>query len=409
MKTVNKTLIILKHELSKTLKRKSFIIMTVAFPLLTLLAIVGYQAIQGMGGETPVEKTITVGYVDETGIFNNYTDQGNVILVAQPTEEEAFSAMLSEETSQYFVIPQDYLSTGLVNRYTLDRELEPPYEVQQAIKDFLIGNLLEGQVNDNVMDRVSYPLSLSSITLDESGQVSPEQGGFSAFIVPYIFSILLFVAIFSSSGFLMQGLGEEKENRVMEILLSSVSPRQLITGKVLGLGAAGLLQIVVWLLSARFLAGMASSTIGGMLSSLQIPTDFLLISLVYFILGYFLFAIIMAGAGSIGATARESQQLSIIFTMTAIAPLWFTALIMNNPNNVVAQLLTLFPLTAPITVMLRMGMTDIPVWQFAVSIGLMIATIIGLLVLVAKVFRTFLLMHGKTPRLGEIVRYLRQA
>jgi ABC-2 type transport system permease protein len=409
VKTVNKTLIILKHELSKTLKRKSFIIMTVAFPLLTLLAIVGYQAIQGMGGETPVEKTITVGYVDETGIFNNYTDQGNVILVAQPTEEEAFSAMLSEETSQYFVIPQDYLSTGRVNRYTLDRELEPPYEVQQAIKDFLIGNLLEGQVNDNVMDRVSYPLSLSSITLDKSGEVAEEQGGFTAFIVPYIFSILLIMAIFTSSGFLMQGLGEEKENRVMEILLSSVSPRQLITGKVLGLGAAGLLQIVVWLLSARFLAGMASSTIGGMLSSLQIPTDFLLISLVYFILGYFLFAIIMAGAGSIGATARESQQLSIIFTMTAVVPLWFTPLIMNSPNNVIAQFLTLFPLTAPITVMLRMGITDIPVWQFAVSIGLMIATIIGLLVLVAKIFRTFLLMHGKTPRLGEIVRYLRQA
>ncbi|MCJ7763908.1 MAG: ABC transporter permease, partial [Dehalococcoidales bacterium] len=265
------------------------------------------------------------------------------------------------------------------------------------------------QYSQQVVTRVQYPLSLNSITLDESGQVAAEQGGFSAFIVPYIFSILLVMAIFTSSGFLLQGLGEEKENRVMEILLSSVSPRQLITGKVLGLGVAGLLQIAVWLLSARFLAGMASSTIGGMLSSLQIPTDFLILGLVYFILGYLLFAIIMAGAGSIGATAREGQQLSIIFTLTAVAPLWFTYLIMNNPNNVVAQLLTLFPLTAPITVMLRMGLSDIPVWQIAVSIGLMIATIIGLLMLVAKVFRTFLLMHGKTPKLGEIVRYLRRA
>jgi ABC-2 type transport system permease protein len=350
-----------------------------------------------------------VGYIDEAGIFNGYTDQGNVILVAQPTEEEAFDNMLDEEISQYLVIPQDYLSTGLVNRYTLERELEPPYEVQQAIKDFLIGNLLEGQVGDDVLDRVSYPLSLSSITLDKSGQVAPEQGGFTAFIVPYIFSFLLIMAIFTSSGFIMQGLGEEKENRVMEILLSSVSPRQLITGKVLGLGVAGLLQIIVWLVSARFLAGMASSTIGGMLSSLQIPTDFLILSLVYFILGYFLFAIIMAGAGSIGASARESQQLSVIFTLTAVSPLWFAYLITNNPNNVIVQFLTMFPLTAPVTVMLRMGLTDIPVWQLAVSIGLMIATIIGLLVLVAKVFRTFLLMHGKTPRLGEIIRYLRQA
>jgi ABC-2 type transport system permease protein len=409
VRAVNKTLIILKHEFSKTMRRRAFIIMTLAFPLLALLAIVGYQAIQGMGGEAPVEQTITVGYVDNTGIFNSYTEQGNVILIAQPTEEAAFNAMLDEEISQYFVIPQDYVTSGLVYRYTLERELEPPGEVQQAIKDFLISNLLAGEADSQVVERVQYPLTLSSITLDESGGIAEEQGGFSAFIIPYIFSLLLIMSIFTSSGFLMQGLGEEKENRVMEILLSSVSPRQLITGKVLGLGAAGLIQIVVWLVSARFLAGMASSTIGGMLSSLQMPTDFLLISIVYFILGYFLFAIIMAGAGSIGATAREGQQLSVIFTLMAVSPLWFAVLITNNPNNVVVQLLTMFPLTAPVTVMLRMGLTDIPVWQLAVSIGLMIATIIGLLWLVAKVFRTFLLMYGKTPRLGEIVRYLRQA
>ena len=169
-----------------------------------------------------------------------------------------------------------------------------------------------------MLTRVQYPLSLNSITLDESGQVAAEQGGFSAFIVPYIFSLLLIMAIFTSSGFLMQGLGEEKENRVMEILLSSVSPRQLITGKVIGLGTAGLLQILVWLVSARFLAEMASSSIGGLLSNLQIPADFLILSLVYFVLGYLLFAIAMAGAGSIGSTARESQQLGMIFIFPAV-------------------------------------------------------------------------------------------
>ena len=316
---------------------------------------------------------------------------------------------MAGDIDQYFIIPQDYLSTGLVNRYTLDRELEPPGAVWQAIKNFLVSNLLGEETDSQVIERVQYPLALNSITLDESGQVAPEQGGFSAFIVPYIFSILLVMAIFTSSGFLLQGLGEEKENRVMEILLSSVSPRQLITGKVFGLGAAGLLQILVWLISARFLAEMASSSIGGMLSSLQIPTDFLMLGVIYFILGYLLFAVVMAGAGSIGATARESQQLSMVFILPAVAPLWFTALIMNNPNNVVAQLLTLFPFTAPITVMLRMGLTDIPIWQLAVSIILMIATILGLLVLSAKIFRTFLLMYGKTPRLGEIVKLLRQA
>ena len=404
---MNKTLIILRHEFSKTLKRKSFIIMTLAFPLLTLLAIVGFQVIQNMGGPPAVE-VIEIGYVDQVGGFDDYTSQLDVTLVPQVNEDKATEALLAGDIDQYFIIPQDYLTSGVVTRYMLERELEPPDAVWQSIKNFLISNLLEGQSSQQVVTRVQYPLSMNSITLDESGQVASEQGGFSAFIVPYIFSMLLVVAIFTSSGFLLQGLGEEKENRVMEILLSSVSPRQLITGKVFGLGAAGLLQILVWLISARFLAGMASSSIGGMLSSLQIPADFLVLGVIYFILGYLLFAVVMAGAGSIGATARESQQLSMVFILPAVIPFWMVALIMENPNNVIAQILTIFPFTAPITVMLRMGLTDIPIWQLAVSMILMIATILGLLVLVAKIFHTFLLMHGKTPRLGEIVRYLRQ-
>ena len=408
MKVMNKTLIILRHEFSKTLKRKSFIIMTLAFPLLTLLAIVGFQVIQNMGGPPAVE-VIEIGYVDQVGGFDDYTSQLDVTLVPQVNEDKATEALLAGDIDQYFIIPQDYLTSGVVTRYMLERELEPPDAVWQSIKNFLISNLLEGQSSQQVVTRVQYPLSMNSITLDESGQVAPEQGGFSAFIVPYIFSMLLVVAIFTSSGFLLQGLGEEKENRVMEILLSSVSPRQLITGKVFGLGAAGLLQILVWLISARFLAGMASSSIGGMLSSLQIPADFLVLGVIYFILGYLLFAVVMAGAGSIGATARESQQLSMVFILPAVIPFWMVALIMENPNNVIAQILTIFPFTAPITVMLRMGLTDIPIWQLAVSMILMVATILGLLVLAAKIFRTFLLMHGKTPRLREIVRYIRQA
>ena len=406
---MNKTILILKHEFGQTLRRKSYIIMTLAFPLIALLAILVFQVIEGAGAPDEPDETISIGYVDNAGFFINHEEQQRVILVPQTGEQEATDALLEGEISQYIVIPQDYLSSGLVFRYTLERELETPDEVWQAIKNFLISNLLGDQSSQQIVTRAQYPLSLSSITLDESGQVAAEQGGFSTFILPYIFSFLLLISIFTSSGYIMQGLGEEKENRVMEILLSSVSPRQLITGKVIGLGAAGLLQILVWLVSARYLAGMASSTIGGILSTLQIPLDFLLLSLIYFILGYLLFAVIMAGAGSIGATARESQQLSVIFTLTAVAPIWVAFFIIENPNHIIVQLLTMFPLTAPVTVMLRMGLTDIPVWQLAVSIGLMIATIIGLLFLVAKIFRTFLLMHGKTPKLGEIVRYLRQA
>ncbi|MBA7711622.1 hypothetical protein ES703_120588 [subsurface metagenome] len=386
--------------------------MTLAFPLLALIAIGIFSFIQGMEKPPAPGEVVTIGYVDEVGGFSGYTEQPGeptVTLIGYGTPEEATTALLAEDISQYFIIPSDYVDTGVITRYTLERELEPPGEIQWAIKSFLLSNLLRGQTSPEVTERAKTPMMLSSIRLDETGQVATDQGGFGAFVVPYLFSILLIMAIFTSSGFLLQGLGEEKENRVMEILLSSVSARQLLTGKVLGLGAAGLLQMLIWLLSAGVLVTMASTTIGGLLSTLQIPGNFMVLGIVYFILGYLLFAILMAGVGSISPTAREGQQLSVIFTIVGILPLMLAYFIIENPSHVVTQILTLFPFTAPITVMLRLGLADIPTWELVASIALLVIFIIGSLVLAAKVFRTFLLMYGKRPRLGEIIKSLREA
>jgi len=119
--------------------------------------------------------------------------------------------------------------------------------------------------------------------------------------------------------------------------------------------------------------------------------------------------VLMAGVGSVATTYREGQQLSLLFTMLGVIPFWLATLIMQKPGHIVAQILTLFPITAPITVMIRLGVTEIPTWELAVSITLLVLSIIGALVLAAKVFRTFLLMYGKRPKLGEIMRCLREA
>ena len=407
---MNKTVLILKHEFWQTIKRKGFVIMTLAFPMIALLAIGIYQIVQGIDTPPALDEEVTIGYVDEVGVFEGYTEQpGEITFVAYQTQEEATSALLAEDVSEYLVIPPDYVSRGVVARYTLERELEPPGETQWAIKSFLLSNLLQGQTEPEVTERVKAPLGLHSIRLDETGEVATDQGGFGAFIVPLLFGVLLIMAIFSSSGYLLQGLGEEKENRIMEILLSSVSPRQLLTGKVLGLGAAGLVQIVIWLLSAVFLVRLASTTIGGFLSTLQIPANLLILGIVYFILGYLLFAVLMAGIGAISATARESQQMSMLIIMPVWIPLWVLFLFIENPDHVVNTILTMIPITAPVTVFIRLGTSGIPTWELVLSIGLLVVSIVGSLVLAAKVFRTFLLMYGKRPRLGEIIRCLREA
>ena len=405
---MNKTLTILKHEFLTTVKRKGFIILTLIFPLIGLMAITGYTILSDEGGPTP-DEALTVGYVDEVGIFGEYQEQYMVNLIPYQTAEEATSDLTDGELDEYFIIPEDYITSGNIIRYTMELELEPPEEIGPAIKNFLLGNLLGEELTEEELIRAQYPLTLTSITLDETGQVSEEQGGFGVFLVPYVFGFLLIMSIFTSSGYMLQGMGEEKEYRIMEILLSSVSTRQLITGKVLGLGAAGLLQIVFWLISAQYLLGLSSSTIGGIFEEISLTGSLLIIAPVYFILGYLLFAVLMAGLGAIASSAREGQQMAIIFTLPAAIPFYVPTLLIENPDSFVSHFLTVFPITAPISTMIRIGSADIPFWEIALSITIMIGTIIGALWLSAKVFRTYLLMYGKTPRIGDIIRSLRQA
>jgi ABC-2 type transport system permease protein len=403
---MNKTLLIFRHEFLSTIKRTGFIIMTFIVPLIALLAIGVTQIISGIMKPSVVEEE-KIGYVDKWGGFDRYTSHGNITLVRFDTPDDAIKALVKKDIKEYFVISSDYASTGVINRYTLEKQLIAPPDTMTAIKNFLSSNLLAESVPPATIDLIEAPLNLVTIRLTETGAVAPEQGGYGNFIIPGVFSILLMLAIIFSSTYLLQGLGEEKENRLIEILLSSVSAQQLFTGKVLGIGAAGLAQVVVWVVSAPFLLNLASSTFGGFISTIQLPANLLVLGIVYFILGYLLFAVLSAGIGAISSSTREGQQLITIFTLPAVSPLWFMSLLMLFPNSPIWVGLTIFPITAPVEVMIRLGVSVIPAWELAASIAVLGLSVIGGLLLTTKVFRTYLLMYGKRPNLGEIIRSLR--
>jgi ABC-2 type transport system permease protein len=405
---MNKTLIILKNELLTTLKRKGFLLTTLAIPVIALLGMLAYQIATNVVQPSQVDEVKRVGYVDQVGIFEDYTQQGKIELVAYSLEEQAKVDLIGDKIKEYFVIPGDYISTGLIVRYTLNTDLEPPADVVAAGQNFLINNLVKDKLSPEIIERVKYPAALTSVVLDKEGNVADGQGGFGAWIISYLFGILLLMSIFTASGYLLQGLSEEKENRVMEILLSSVSTRQLITGKVLGLGASGLIQMAFWLLSAWGLLQMASGTIGGIFASMQFPLDVVVLGLVYYILGYFLFAILMAGAGAIAPSVRDAQQMSVAFSLLAAVPFFLMTFIIQNGDHIVNKILTLFPFTAPLTVMMRLN-AGVPSWELVVSVILLVAAIVGCLWLASKIFRIYLLMYGKAPGWREVVKSLRQA
>ena len=160
---------------------------------------------------------------------------------------------------------------------------------------------------------------------------------------------------------------------------------------------------------ARLILEVMPAGITDVLGGLEISIGFLALSLLYFILGYLLFAILMAGIGAIGATARESQQLSAIFILPTVLALEAAIFFVEDPGNIIAQVLTYIPLTSPIMVIMRLGQGEIALWEILISLVLLVAAIAGSLWLVTKVFRSFLLMYGKTPRFREIVRRLREA
>jgi ABC-2 type transport system permease protein len=226
-------------------------------------------------------------------------------------------------------------------------------------------------------------------------------------MIPFIFGLLLALSLQASTVYLVQGLGDEKESRLIEVLLSSVSPRQLLTGKVLGLGMAGLVQVAIWLASLPLLLSLASSTIGGFFVTIQLPANFVVLGIVYFILGYSLFAALSAGVGAISPSVREGQQLSMIYAMLVYVPLWLASFLFIFPDSPIWTALTIFPVTAPIEVMLRLGVAGIPTWELVTSLAVMVLSIILVMFLAVRAFRVYLLMYGKRPAWGEIMRNLR--
>jgi len=403
---MKKTLTILRHEFRQTLKRKFYIIATIALPLLLMLGYGIYQGVQNWQ-EPSVPEEINIGYVDGTGQFDEYTSQGDITFILYSTEAEAKEDLLAGDIEEYFIIPQDYLSSGLITRYTTESELDVPGETWWSIESFLLSNLLDGEVDPEVIERAKTPMMLTSLRLDENGEIAPVQDEATRILLPIVFGLLFMLGILFTSGFMLQSVTEEKENRIIEVLLSSVSSRQLLVGKVLGLGAAGLFQIVIWLAAIRIFAGIASVDIP-FLSEISIPASLLAWGVVYFVLGYLLFAAIYAGIGSMGRTAQEGQSIAGIMVMPAGFPVWFNFFITDNPEGILSKVLTFFPLTAPVTAMMRLSSHSLPAWELALSLIILVGSVVLALWVAAKVFRTFLLMYGKKPALREIVKYMRQ-
>ena len=391
---MNKTLLIFRHEFLLTIKRAGYIILTLIVPALALLAI-GIFQLATVLSKSPQNKIVPIGYVDNLGLVDESAAEPDSRFISFGSKEEATRALYRNEISTYVVIPGDYYSSGKIQRFTLEKETTTSPATASAIWHFLSTNLLRDKVSPEVLNLVVSPLNMQVTRITPQGEQALEQKSFANVIIPGIFALLLSLALMFGA------------SRLIEVLFSSVSVRQLLIGKVLALGLAGLLQVLVWLISSTLLLHLASSSFGGSLNQIEIPGSFILLGIIYFILGYLLFAVLSIGIGAITPTAREGNQLSMIYIMLNFVPLWFSSLLFAFPNGAAWVVFTLFPITAPIQTMLRLGVTDIPLWQILVSVGLLLLCITAGLYLSIKVFKTYMLIHDKKPVLNTIFKHLR--
>jgi len=403
---MNKTFLIFKHEFLCTIRRVGWIVMTLIVPVLAFLGIGIYML--ALSSSEPSEKGVpTIAYVDEVGIFSKQAPQEYTMLLPFESKEEANNALMRYEISEYFIIPANYTSSGIVERYTMERELITPPGTLELIKSFLTYSLLKEQVPPEMVNLIVSPLSVEVTRVTEKGDLAQEKSHIANLIIPGIFSLLLGLALMFGATTLVSGLGEEKESRLIEVLFSSVSIRQLLVGKVLALGAAGLLQVLLWLISAPLLLYLATSGAGGFMSKIEIPGYFLILGTIYFVLGYLLFAVLSIFVGAISSNAREGGQLSMFYTLMSFVPLWFSSLFIAFPNSPIWVVLTLFPVTSPVQTMLRLGGTGVPLWQILTSIGILGLSIIGGLTFSINIFRMNMLMHGKRPGFKEIIQSMK--
>ena len=418
---MRKAWLIARHEFLVTTGRVSYRIFAGMVPLLALLALAAIALWQAIGVDEPAE-VVQAGFVDLTvgadgnPIFTSFFDSGNTTFVPYDDESAGTLALLDGTLDKFYVIPADYLSSGLVVEVRREQPGLGSLSEQGGnpnttpLGRFLLNNLFVGSVGTAQANRVLVPFQLAIVEVDETGQVvvDPVERGRVLFFLG--FGVLLIVSVFATSGYLLQGLSEEKENRIMEVLLSSVKPHQLMMGKLFGLGAAGLLQMLIWAVAA-VLFNVALGWIVEVPDSLSLAPSFLgtVAGVAYFLLGYLFFATLMAALGAVTTSQREASQITFIVVLPGVAPMWFIEQLIENPDGGLARTLSFIPFSAPMASLVRLGVDGIGVVELLASLVVLACSVALAMWLTVRLFRAYLLTYGQRPGLRQILRTLRGA
>lgn len=387
------------HEFKSNVRRGGFLFGAFGVPII-LVVVIGLVTAFSIQSEEDTTRLGQVGYVDLAGVFATQPPPAPFMALADETAARA--ALDAGEIGAYFVVDADYLTSGSV---AVTARASVPDGLYEAF-DAALRAALAGDLDPALLERLQEPVALSVSTLNNGRTVS-ESGILGLFLSPILFVMVFLVGSQSTSAYLMSGIVEEKTNRIMEILVTSVTPFQLLFGKIIGLGALGLVLLTIWVAGAGLALAIGGQS--GFLSGVTIPPDLLAIGFVYFLLTYFFISSLMAGVGAIFGSEQESRQIAGLVGLPLAIPFFFIIEFFTNPDGPLVTALTLIPVTAPLSVILRLSFGSVPAWQIVLSMGLMLAVTLFTVWASAKIFRYTLLMYGKRATPRELWRVLRSS
>jgi len=392
------------HEYKRVVLRRAFILTTLAVPLGMVLISVLAVVVANMQ-----ENNLPLGYVDHAGIMDSamlekFDDLSiDIDIVAFDSETAANEALLAEEIQAYYVLPADYLVSQASDLYYLS---DPP---RNSVKrDF------EALVRANLA--ASYPPDVRSRLLDGmkvkvedvvNGRVFDTSSPLT-FIFPFAATFFFFISTMFASGYMLQVVADEKENRTIELMLTSMKPLHLIGGKAVGLLGAALSQLAIYVGAVVVGIAIARSQVVW-LQNFQIPWGYLGLMMLFFFPAYALISAIMVAIGSAITELYQGQQIAGLLNFLFIIPVMLSPLLFQNPSHPILLAMTFFPTTAFLTISLRWSVTAIPLWQLGVSWGILVLTDVLMIWVASRIFRAGFLRYGQPLSIRSVWAALRES
>ena len=395
---MNKLWQIIKYEYTRHVFKKRFILSVLGMPLF-LLFVTGVAMLAGflMMDKSPI------GYVDQSGTLNaglTKKDKGSIFepvleMMKYSSPETAAEALNQEEIQAYLILPENFAKTREAQVFFAG---ELSSEASNHIDAFLRENLVANESLPS-KTRLSEGTTYLLKSADDSREIRENE--WLKFVMPFIIGIVFIIAVMTSGGYLLQALVEEKENRTMEVMITSVSPLQLMAGKIIGNLSVGLTQLLIWgimiwlglTIAGRFIPEIAD---------LDLSFSTILVNLLTLLPAFVLVSAMMAALGATVSDMREAQQVSGFFTLPIFFPYYFVTSIMLNPDGLIARLLSFFPLSAPVALSMRMAFGTVPSWEITSIILIMFGFSAIMIWLAARAFRIGMLSYGKKISLRRV-------